>query len=150
MMEISDVMDQGKELTTNPYNVPYDLQENPANYGNPYDDQIRLLGQINQTLHELVKSAETQRITPRPTQVFLTTIPQSTTVALRTEEIVISVNGATAVTLVVGSSNQFVFNFATAGTNRYRYVTLFGRGVDLSISFSGGAAGSAYLIALPE
>ena len=132
-----------------PYDVPADVQADPYEYASPYESLSQLVAAQNVYLERIADASEAQRQTPRLTQVNLTATPFSTTVALRSEFIVISVSAACTVTLTVGSAAAFVFNFAGADIRTIPYVQMIGRGVDLSITVSAGT-GSAYLLAYPE
>lgn len=110
-------------------------------------DAIR---KLNINVERFANYAPRQSETIQPTQTFLSATPFQTTVQLRTVKIVISVNGATAVGLVVGTLPQFTFNFSAAGTFEFPYLTLIGRGQDLFLTVTGGSVATAYLISYPE
>lgn len=151
MIEISTSTDALQNTGENPYiEEPADQQANPLEYGNPYDDMISAQREMIALLRRLVNTADAQRNTPRETMLQLSTTPFNTTLQYRVQEIILTTDGATTIGLVIGTSTQQRFNFATAETRRLPYITVIGRGIDIALSATGGATVSGYIIAYPE
>lgn len=158
MIQLDSAVDQLVETGKSPYLEPVDVQSNPQNYGDPYDDMICLLREMVVSLARLANQAEQQRARPKLgmyqlistgsasglTQVF------NTTVRYRVQELVITATGASTVSLIVGTSAQMTFVFATADTKRYSYPVFFDRGVDISLSATGGVGVSGYFTAYAD
>jgi hypothetical protein len=148
MINMATARDHLSDTGENPYDEPSDVTANPDDYGGPYTDMISAQKQMVTLLTRIADFSEAQRESPRETQVFLSTVPYSTTIAMRTDLIVISVSAACTVGLVIGSGTQFTFNFSGADTRVIPYITAIGAGVDMSITVSAGT-GTAYLVAYP-
>lgn len=142
MIEIATSTDALEDTGQNPYQIPANQQANPGLYGSPYNDMISLL-------QRLVDSSETQRVSPRQVQTFLNTLtPFSTTIALKTQLLVITGSAAALIGFQVGGVVQFSFNLGAQDTKILPYITQIGAGVDLLLTTSAGTV-TGYLISFP-
>lgn len=155
MLQIATSDDALEQVGDNPSRVPDLIAANPEEYGYPYDDMLSAIRHSVGFLERIANASEEARETPRPTQLNLPTAnlvgaPANTgVVRYRTTRIVLSVTAACAVTLIVGSGNRFVFNFAGADTKDLPFIDIFDRGIDISITTSAGIA-NGYIVAFPE
>lgn len=137
-------------LAAGPYDEPADVQANPDDYQTPYDSIAQILADQSRYLERIADAAEAQRETPRQTMIKLSTVPFSTTLRYRITEIVLTSTGASEFGLIVGSATQQTFVFSVGDTKRLPYITVIDRGVDISLSATGGIIPTGYLVGYPE
>lgn len=155
VIETRESEDQIRETGHNPYKtVPIDVQDNPHDYGNPYDDLLSLQRSMLTQLTRLADSDQKQRERPMLGRYPWTasgTAGQSnvvrTTLRYRVQELYITVTAACTVTLMVGTSAQQTFVFSQAATVRFSYPAIFDRGVDIYLTATGGVTPTGYFTA---
>jgi hypothetical protein len=158
MIDINVVKDQLLETGENPYKKePVDVQSNPDDYGNPYDDMICALKDMQISLNRIANYSEAERARPKlgmyPWTASATTglsNVQNTTMRYRVQELVLTATGATTVSLFVGSSVQMTFVFSQADTKRFTYPVIFDRGVDVYLSGTGGITPTGFFTAYAD
>lgn len=148
-MDVASHTPQGS-LTAAPYEVPADVQADLEDYRTPYDDIAEILRSQNVFLERIADAAEAQRETPRQTMIKLSSAPFSTTLRYRITEVVLTSTGASEFGLIIGAATQMTFIFSQADTKRFPYITMIDRGVDISLSATGGIIPIGYIIGYPE
>jgi hypothetical protein len=139
-----------RDIATPVYDEPADVVANYEEYATPYDDLALLMQKQLVYLERIADASDEQRISPRQTMIPIGATPFSTTVRYRVTEIVLTASGATTCGLVVGASTQQSFIFSVADTKRFPYITIIDRGVDVSLTGTGGIVPTGYMIAYPE
>lgn len=150
MEMIATSVDQLENVGQNPYHIPAGVESNLDEWGSPYSDMIGSLHYIAQLLDRIANTADAAREQPRQTMIPLTAVVFNTTVRFRVTEIVLDFTAAAALSLVVGSLPQRTWLASAAATLRFPYITIIDRGTDLSLTASGGATPTGYLVGYPE
>jgi len=148
MIEINTAIDSLKDTGRSPYEEASDVQANPEEYGDPYDDMVGLLRKINTNIMRLTDTTERQRSTPGFSEATIgITFPN--TVAYRPVYLIFTVSAATIVTLSYGASVQRIFNIPSADTLVIPWTLQIPRGTDVAIT-AVAAEVKGWFIGYPE
>lgn len=147
--KIATSVDAYHNVGASPYaEEPFDVTANPEIWGDPYASQIKLMRDMVTLLTRLANASDSQRVTPRQTNIFLSSVAQTTQINLKTEWLILAATAAATLSLVVGSSTLFTFPFAGADTKVIPFFVNIGPGVDLTVTASAGT-GTGFIIAYP-
>lgn len=147
-MEVESPLDSQRQVGENPYSQDPAIDQ--SNYGDPYDDQIKLLKDIKYELIRIANTSEAQRERPREARMKFPILGNTT--RLRVELLIFTSDAACVVSLMAGSIVLDVFNLGAADTKIIPYPMLLQEGIDYSLIFTAGTPANqdGFVVGYPE